>query len=430
MAQNPLSTALLCLVWKDNEGSFPESKTQLYEDITRCILQRYRTRERLPETKGDLIKEYKSQLKHLGQIAWNGLLDQKLDFEESELGGHADKLSAFGFLSVQLGSSMITPCRRFSFQHKSFQEWFAAFFLSCQLIQKDTSPEILVSFSRKNSHQLKEVLPFTCGLLAARRKEEAEALTKYIMQRVNQGSDGWLTVVLECTRECNQDKCFQAQLTRDLGLLLRLNTLRLAQRQIDATHVVLLGKVLTSNSTLTELDLSRNSISDAGAKSLAGALKSNSKLMKLYLTRNEIGDDGAEGLADGLRSNTTLSTLHLSSNGIADNGATWLAQALAYNQTMKILYLDNNLIGDAGAISLVVALESNATMTVLYLNKNRIGDAGVRHPSGALKVNTTLAVLELEGNKIGDGGAAHVADALRSNKKVTVGGFTRTINTF
>ena len=107
MAANPLNTALLCLVCEEYRGVFPERRTQLYVEIIHCILRRYRRKRGLPETNEDLTEVYKSALKHLGRIALHGLLQDKLDFEKSELQTHADDLPGFGFLSVQTGGSKL-----------------------------------------------------------------------------------------------------------------------------------------------------------------------------------------------------------------------------------------------------------------------------------------------------------------------------------
>ena len=169
MAANPLNTALLCLVFEEYRGVFPERRTQLYVEIIQCILRRYRRKKELPETNEDLIEVYESALKHLGRIALHGLLQDKLDFEESELQNQADDLPGFGFLSVQTGGSKLRSSRHYSFLHKSFQEWFAALYLCFQLIEKEISPDQLVA-EKRFARELGEVLLYTCDLLAARCK--------------------------------------------------------------------------------------------------------------------------------------------------------------------------------------------------------------------------------------------------------------------
>ena len=155
---NPLNTALLCLVYEDLKGVFPESRTKLYMEIVECVLRRYRTKQQLPENGEDLVKLYESELRHLGSIALKGLLEDNLDFDEKELGEHkASDLPGFGFLSVQPGGSRLRPTRRYGFLHKTFQEFFAAFHLSCQLIKKEINTNSIAA-DRKYRDELREVL--------------------------------------------------------------------------------------------------------------------------------------------------------------------------------------------------------------------------------------------------------------------------------
>ena len=435
MASSPLNTALLCLVCEEYRGVFPESRTQLYVQIIQCILRRYRRKKGLSGTNEDLIEVYESQLKHLGWIALNGLLEGKLDFEESELQNHADDLPGFGFLSVQTRGGKLRSSRHYSFLHKSFQEWFAALYLYCQLTEKEIIPAQIFA-EKRFADELNEVLIFTCGLLAPRCKDEAVTLTKYIMGEVNQevqkyssdgtcvddsdesddgvgdDSDHWLTVLLECVRE--------ADLARELGSSLELQTLRFRHSAINAADAVVLADVLKSNTTVTKLDLFDNDIGEAGAAGLAEALKSNTTLTVLELSSNGIGNAGAAGLAEALKSNTTLTVLELSSNGIGNAGAAGLAEALKSNTTLTVLNLSVIGIGEAGAAGLAEALKSNTTLTVLELSFNVIGDAGAAGLAEALKSNTTLTVLQLSFNGIGDAGTAGLAEALKSNTTLTV----------
>ena len=63
---------------------------------------------------------------------------------------------------------------------------------------------------------------------------------------------------------------------------------------------------------MTTLNLSKNSIGDAGAQYLADGLKHNETLTTLHLRKNQVGDLGAQYLADALKTNTVSSTLRSS----------------------------------------------------------------------------------------------------------------------
>ena len=209
MAANPLNTALLCFIFEDCQGIFPESRAQLYEDIIRCILRRYKIKNGLSETSEDVIDEYGAQLKHLGRVALNGLLEGNLDFEESELKSHAVELPGFGFLSVETGGSKLRPRLHYSFLHKSFQEFFAAFYLCSLLLNEEISVESIVT-DRTYFLELEEVILFLFGMLAARKRETTIALVKIATTKLNQevktDGDDILCVLQECIKECSKDQ--------------------------------------------------------------------------------------------------------------------------------------------------------------------------------------------------------------------------------
>ena len=422
MAASPLNIALLCFVFEEHDGSFPESRSRLYLDMTECVLKRYHKKEGFPET-NDLIDAYEAQLKHLGDKALKGLLEAKYEFEESELKSSSKKSPAYEFLSPQNLRSKMRPGLRYSFQHRSFQEWFAGFFLYCQLIERKISPESIVA-DKRYAHDLKEVLPYTCGLLAARCKEDevsqAVTLSKCMMTEVKQGDrNGWLTVALECTRECKEKHgSFQATMARELGSLLKLRSLDHFGKH-SAANVFVLADVLKSNTTVINLNLCDNDIDDAGAAGLADALKFNTTLSVLNLSENSIGDAGAANLADALKWNKTLTELNLRDNFVYEAGAERLADALKSSTTLTESNLRNNCIWMAGADRLADALKSNTTLTEFKLRDNGIRDTGGKALADALKSNKTLTKLNLRGNGIGDTGAASLADALKSNTTLT-----------
>ena len=419
MAANPLNTALLCLVCEEFQGVFPDSRAALYLEIVQCLLRRYIKKKELSTSNEDLIEAYKTQLKHLGWIALNGLREDNLDFEESELGSHSADLPGFGFLSVQLGGSKLRPCRRYGFLHKSFQEWFAAFYLCCQLLDKGISADSLFT-DGSFLHELKEVPKFTCGMLAARCEETtAEALVKSLTTQVNnEDGDDCFSVVLECLRECKSERGdFRLKLARVSGSLLQRQVLFL-QRMTD-TDAVVFAEALKGNSSLRVLKLSDSNIGGHGAASLAVALRENKSLTGLDLLGNTIGDHGAAGLATALRENKSLKELFLSYNNIGEHGATGLADALSENKSLTELNLSYNNIGERGAASLAGALRDNKSLTVLNLSDNAIGDHGATGLAGTLRENKSLTKLDLSLNSIGERGGASLASALRENKSLT-----------
>ena len=422
MRANPLNTALLCLLCEEFGGTLPEKRTTLYLNMIECVLRRYRKKTELSDTKEDLTNLYKPQLKTLGLIALNGLIQDKLDFEENELGKHASDLAAFGFLSVHSGGSKLRPSLHYAFLHKSFQECFAAFYICCEIQDKRITPEELVSDDRYFIN-LKQVLLFSCGILAEQSDQEAAALVSSLGNQVNNpgGENSWsVEFLLEAINECKRKKDdFHLQLARCFGCNLNQGHLFLFGKLKGEGAAAILCEAVKVNKTLTNLCLCRNGIGDAGGTSIAEAIKVNKTLTHLHLSGNGISDASATSIAEAIKVNQTLTHLDLSSNGISDAGATSIADAIKVNKTLTELDLSGNGISDAGATSIAKAIKVNRTLTYLTLAFDGICDAGATSIAEAIKVNKTLAYLTLAFNDISDAGATSIAEAIKVNKTLT-----------
>ena len=419
MAANPLNTALLCLLCEEFEGTLPENRAQLYLDMIECVLRRYRKKKGLSEKGEDLTNLYKPQLNHLGSVALNGLLNGKLDFNESELANHAKELTEFGFLSVQPGGSKLRQKLHYAFLHKSFQECFAAFFICSQIQSKEITLEILVSDPRYFV-KLKEVLLFSCGILAMKCDEGVVALVKSLTNEVNKNAGSGTKVVLEAINECKREKSdFHSQLAKSFGTGLKLTNLNLSGIGFSDAGATSIAEAIEVNKTLTNLKLSRNGISDAGATSIAEAIKVNKTLTNLNLSFNCICDAGATSIAEAIKVNKMLTNLNLSYTRISDAGATSIAEAIKVNKTLTNLNLSDNGISDAGATSIADAIKVNKSLINLKFSLNRIRDAGATSIAQAIKVNETLTNLNLSYTGIGDAGAASIAEAIKVNNTLS-----------
>ena len=420
---NPLNTALLCLLCEDFQGDLPKGRTLLYHEIVKCVLRKYKRKKELPERDEDLTQLYHTELKHLGCIALNGLLNDEMYFDDSAFqNGTSSLIPELGFLSAQPGRSKRRPGRCYGFLHKSFQEFFAAFYLSCHLVDEEINPDGLVADTRYFK-EFQQVLMFTCGILAQRCEAKAMALMASIASQINQSnekeSDDYLWIALNCVKECEKEQgTFEKELAHSLGSLLEIQHISFRQ-QIGDSGAAILAHAMATNSTVTELNLYCKGIGDSGAAALAKAVEINSKLTYLCLFHNRIGDSAAAALAKAVEINSTLTWLNLSYNGIGDSGAAALAKAVEINSTLTHLSLYQNGIGDSGAAALAKAVEINSKLTYLSLFQNRISDSGAAALAKAVEINSTLTHLDLSGNGSGDSGAAALAKAVEINSTLT-----------
>ncbi|XP_059816980.1 NACHT, LRR and PYD domains-containing protein 3-like [Hypanus sabinus] len=140
-----------------------------------------------------------------------------------------------------------------------------------------------------------------------------------------------------------------------------------------------LASALSTNTSLTELDMSENKLGDSGVKNVSAALRNpECKIQKLGLTRVSLTDSGAEDLVSALSANPSLMELNLSGNELGDSGVKLLSAALR-NPECKIqkLWLDKVGLTDSGTEELISALSTNPSLTVLNLGLNSLTDRSV-----------------------------------------------------
>ena len=98
---------------------------------------------------------------------------------------------------------------------------------------------------------------------------------------------------------------------------------------------------------LSQLDLTYNNVGPDGALSLAFSLTRNDTLRRLVLRHNLIRDAGCQSFAHALAScNSSLTELSLAANGITDVGGRALATMLASNATLCRLDVSANVFGE------------------------------------------------------------------------------------
>jgi len=134
IAEIPLLLLMLCLVWKerDREG-LPESRVYLYSDFIQALCNHMAAKD----GKGTVnsIKDYNAELIQVGELAFNALLTNSLEFDFDHLPREFlnTVLIRVGVIQVvKLFSAR--PKKVVAFLHKSIQEFLAAWFVIHKLI--------------------------------------------------------------------------------------------------------------------------------------------------------------------------------------------------------------------------------------------------------------------------------------------------------
>lgn len=164
--------------------------------------------------------------------------------------------------------------------------------------------------------------------------------------------------------------------------------------------------VVTRNSSLRRLDLSKTSMVRHKAEILSYGLERNSTLRTLLINENNFGPDGLIAIADALRTNKWNQISHLNlgycmvegPGYFGDNGIDRFADMIQSNTVLTELNLSgNHLSPDSGEI-VAKSLAKNKSIRTLIMSNNRCESRGALAFAGALKANTTVEVLDFQNN--------------------------------
>ena len=193
LQKNPLNLLLLCIVYQDHEGKLPSSRTNLYQVIVVCLLRRYCARHNVKASKEDtdMEKQFQRDIRCLGKLAWNCLLNDRHSFFEEELEqleSRNEKLVArrLGFVYKEESLKVLKPRHEYCFLHKSFQEYLAASYIADELRRNEFNVLEHLNFDAVVK-KFPQVFVFVCGIL----REEASILFAQIGEELKSDWD-WL----------------------------------------------------------------------------------------------------------------------------------------------------------------------------------------------------------------------------------------------
>jgi len=181
----------------------------------------------------------------------------------------------------------------------------------------------------------------------------------------------------------------------------------------------LVREVMTTNKTLTHLDLDNSTLGETAGVFIAESLKTNNTLEFLSLQQCGLQPNAGIAIGEALKVNTTLTSLNLSYNLLKREGTKPIALGFEKNNTLKALYLSHAIFHKEGVLIFTEALKVNTALTVLDVSGNEFGRKRTKMISDALKVNKTLKTLILRENHISDKEAVVLSEALKINQTLT-----------
>ena len=424
MCYLPVHAAMICFLFRYDQGCTSCTQTKIYEQFTRLIIHRHLTRSNadteLPSLKElhGMPKKYFDDLCHL---AYNMTTDSKQVISHHEVGyklspcagSHGDDEYSLGLVTVYQTIHLTGRHQNYAFLHLTYQEFLAAYHIA----NLDTSQQMEIIEQYSKSRHMHTVWTFYCGLInfqsgIIRFKKLSNSLfiitDSALLMRYGYESQQ-LDVCDEVVKRLYGSLQFYNLVTHTdllaIGYVIanssQLVTKLLLSLQNDDTLKIILEPLSQKNlHNLEELHL-YPLIYGKHLFMLINILKSATNLKTITLRIKDFGPDEAEGLVGPLKQLSILRSLRLHSTA-PPNSIHVLVKALSSLSNEPKIRLSFEDVDTEGALALGSALQfhTSTNLCELILSNSNIGPEGVTGLVNGLRCLTALSYLTLQKNEI------------------------------
>ena len=319
----PLNAAFIVHTFKYRGQSLPNTEYEIYLSVILSCIQCHYDREGrghdLPRELASLddlsrIEAVREPFQYLCELAYRGVMENKVTFSSSDLPQGSDTLSLVQAIEsfLQSGKSVF-----YNFLHLSIQEVLSAYYITTRLSDSEQVSQFQQLF---NQPRFAAMFQF----YAAITKLKNPGIRQVIAGIVEAKSKPLLVSLLRCLHEA-QDPALCLYVAERLGYRLDLSDTSLSP--LDCLSVSFFLSTLSGKEI--NVNLAQCLIGDIGAKCLTKYLStsSNTELVTINLKGNGIYDEGASHVAKMLHFFERLH-LEISENPIGVTGTSYVLQAI------------------------------------------------------------------------------------------------------
>ena len=355
----PLNAAFLAYIYLYRDQTLPITRCELFQELVLCcIVRELETRQPIRVLKAvssfeDLPADLKEHLHKLSELAFNGVMQNKIIFTQKEVSstlGLLHRVQGFG----SIGRKLVT-C---NFIHLAVQELLAAYYIS-RLEPAEHSKQFETLL---NDNSKFPVLQFYSGLTRLTNESVRNLITKFNFNQYEEKTKRCLLAFLNCIFEAQiHNQSFYEELFQNLKSRVDLSSNSLSPMDCLAVHYF-----LSSIRTLAKgeicLSISHCSIDDQCLVMLLGISTEHAETSTTSVVLESV------------------ETLEVAVNKYTDTGIAYITRALIFNNTLKTLYVGTEDVTDMGLVPLLEALPRlhSLKMLVLYWT--------LSHPDESLKM--------------------------------------------
>ena len=398
MMYNPLNCSIVVGVYQDTYESgkpVPHTQTQLYTELTLCLLLRYLKEKehplasKLPNHLEDLPhdSDLYQQLVKLGKLAFESKLKNEIIFKQLPEG-----CSDLGLLVEHTAMYTRKKTTTYNFLHLTLQEYMGAFYISQLLADEQRT------LFREHSTSMDVVWRFVAGLTKMQHIGwnvfewvKSENRRKALQYKVDIGVAAVTLLLLDCLYEAQDVKSFESIFS---------------QYRLECSYTEL------SNYSLYALGFCISACSNTWSVIVRGMSREGPEMLSSGMKSVDYGGGSIEKLdfiigCKGIMTEREhllqiphpilqcIKLLNLGINNIDQRGFDNLAECIPYLHSLTKLNISNNPGGDGSLVKLLQALTKHNKLQELYVYNISIGLDDVRALADLVQPSSSLKQLEV-----------------------------------